>query len=172
MKKFLLPIGIFVFLGYLLARGLDLDPHRIPSPLVGKPLPTFSLPVLGHPEQIWTNANLKGKPALINVWASWCVACKEEHEVLLEFAQRKLVPLIGLNYKDKDSDGLSVLAQMGNPYDTVLVDASGRTGIDWGVYGVPETFVVDKNGIIRYKFIGPISQQDITQKLLPLLQKL
>lgn len=172
MKKFLIPIGLFVLLGLLLAYGLKLDPRKIPSPLVNKPLPAFSLPTLADPKQLLANTDLKGKVVLINVWASWCVACKQEHPVLMALAREKQVPLIGLNYKDKREDATHMLKTEGNPYDVSVVDTDGRVGIDWGVYGVPETFVVDKQGIIRYKHIGPISPEAWTQTLQPLIQKL
>lgn len=172
MKKFIIPIGLFALLGALLAVGLKLDPRKIPSPLVDKPLPAFSLPTLDSPSRSLSNEDFKGKVVLINVWASWCAACRQEHPLLMEVARAKQVPLIGLNYKDKREDGLRVLRTEGNPYDVSLVDADGRVGIDWGVYGVPETFVIDKTGVIRYKYIGPISVQDWEKILLPLIQKL
>ena len=172
MKKFLVPIGLFALLGLLLAYGLKLDPRKIPSPLVNKPLPAFSLPTLENPKKSLTNADLKGKVVLINVWASWCVACKQEHPVLMALTRDKQVPIIGLNYKDKREDATRMLNVEGNPYDVSIVDADGRVGIDWGVYGVPETFVVDKQGVIRYKQIGPISPEAWEKTLLPLIQKL
>jgi len=172
MKKFLIPIGMFALLGLLLAYGLKLDPRKIPSPLVDKPLPAFSLPTLENPKKLLANADLKGKVALINVWASWCVACKQEHPVLMALARSKQVPLIGLNYKDKREDAVQMLKVEGSPYDEIIVDADGRVGINWGVYGVPETFVVDKQGIIRYKQIGPITPEAWDKTLLPLIQKL
>lgn len=170
MKKFWIPIGVFIALGLLLAYGLKLDPHRIPSPLVDKPLPAFSLPTLDAPQRNFSNKELQGQAVLINVWASWCVACREEHELLMSLAKQN-VPLIGLNYKDTGEDARQVLRQMGNPYRTVLVDADGRTGIDWGVYGVPETFLVDKNGVIRYKYIGPITPEGWAKELAPRLRQ-
>ena len=172
MKKFLIPIILFALLGVLLAYGLKLDPHKIPSPLVDKPLPTFSLPTLEDPKKIITNADLRGQVVMVNVWASWCVACKQEHPVLLEVAQRKQIPIIGLNYKDKPADASKVLETEGNPYNMIIVDASGRTGIDWGVYGVPESFIVDKQGVIRYKQIGPITPEVWEKTLWPRIQKL
>lgn len=172
MKKFWIPIGLFVLIGVLLAYGLSLDPRKIPSPLVDKPLPAFSLPTLENPKKVVTNTDLHGKVVIINVWASWCAACKVEHPVLMAFTQRQAAPLIGLNYKDAPEDALAVLKADGNPYKVSLLDRDGRTGIDWGVYGVPETFVVDKEGVIRYKHIGPISAEDIQDTLLPLLEKL
>ncbi len=172
MKKFLIPIGLFVLLGFLLGYGLKLDPRKIPSPLVNKPLPAFSLPTLEDPKKLITNADLRGRVVMINVWASWCVACKQEHPLLLELAQRKQIPIIGLNYKDKPADASKVLETEGNPYDTIIVDASGRTGIDWGVYGVPESFILDKQGVIRYKQIGPITPEVWEKTLWPRIQEL
>ena len=172
MKKFIIPIGLFALLGVLLAVGLKLDPRKIPSPLVDKPLPAFSLPTLDNPNRSLTNTDFKGKVVLINVWASWCVACRQEHPLLMEVARAKQVSLIGLNYKDKREDALRVVQTEGNPYDVSLVDADGRVGIDWGVYGVPETFILDKTGVIRYKYIGPISAEAWKTTLLPLVQKL
>ena len=172
MKKFLIPIGMFALLGLLLAYGLKLDPRKIPSPLIDKPLPAFSLPTLEDPKKSLANADLKGKVVLVNVWASWCVACKQEHPVLLALSRDKLVPIIGLNYKDQRADATQMLKVEGNPYDAIIVDADGRVGIDWGVYGVPETFVVDKQGVIRYKQIGPISPEAWEKTLWPLIQKL
>ena len=172
MKKFLIPIGLFALLGLLLAYGLKLDPRRIPSPLVDKPLPAFSLPTLDNPKRTLANSDFAGKVVLINVWASWCVACKQEHPVLLSLARDKQVPIIGLNYKDRHEDAVQMLKAEGSPYDEILVDADGRAGIDWGVYGVPESFVVDKQGIIRYKQIGPITPEAWDKTLLPLIQKL
>ncbi len=172
MKKFLIPIGLFVALGVLLAVGLKLDPRKIPSPLVGKPLPAFTLTTLEDPQKTVSEADFRGQVVLFNVWASWCVACKQEHPVLLDLAGRKLAPIVGLNYKDQRDAALAVLKADGNPYDVNLVDADGRVGIDWGVYGVPETFVVDKQGIIRHKHIGPITPEVIEQELLPLIREL
>lgn len=172
MKKFIIPIGLFALLGVLLAVGLKLDPRKIPSPLVDKPLPAFSLPTLDNPARSLANRDFQGKVVLINVWASWCAACRQEHPLLMALARAKQVPLIGLNYKDKREDALRMLQTEGNPYDVSLVDADGRVGIDWGVYGVPETFVIDKQGVIRHKYIGPISTEAWEKTLLPLIQKL
>jgi cytochrome c biogenesis protein CcmG, thiol:disulfide interchange protein DsbE len=172
VKKFLIPIGLFIMLAVLLVRGLFLDPHKIPSPLVGKPLPAFRLPALENPKKIVSNEDLRNRVVVINVWASWCVTCKEEHGVLMELARRKLAPIIGLNYKDTHTDAIAVLKNEGNPYEVSLMDRDGRTGIDWGVYGVPETFILDKGGVIRYKHIGAITQADLEQKLLPLIKNL
>ncbi len=178
MKKFVIPLLVFAALGGLLVYALYLmqtgrySPRDIPSPLVGKPLPAFSLPTLLDPGKTITPDSLRGRVYLLNVWASWCVACRQEHPVLLELARQKAVPLIGLNYKDNRDDALGWLKQFGNPYESSLVDANGRVGIDLGVYGVPETFVIDKMGTIRYKQIGPITEQAWTEKLLPFIDQL
>lgn len=178
MKKFIIPIVLIAALGGLLIYALFLmqagrySPRDIPSPLVGKSLPHFSLPALHQPKKTITPESLKGRVYLLNVWASWCVACREEHPVLVELSKQKAVPIIGLNYKDKRDDALGWLKQFGDPYEQSLVDADGRVGIDLGVYGVPETFVIDKAGVIRYKQIGPITEQVWSEKLLPLIKQL
>ncbi len=172
MKRFLLPLGLFLVLAFFLALGLKLDPREVPSPLVGKPAPGFQAPALGRPEITIKRDDLLGKVWLLNVWASWCGACRDEHPVLVEFARRKLVPIYGLNYKDKREDGLGWLTQFGNPYTESVFDPEGRIGIDYGVYGVPETFVIDREGVIRYKHIGPITPEVLRDKLEPLLRKL
>ena len=172
MKRFLLPLGLFLVLAFFLALGLKLDPREVPSPLVGKPAPGFQAPALGRPEITIKRDDLLGKVWLLNVWASWCGACRDEHPVLVDFARRKLVPIYGLNYKDKREDGLGWLTQFGNPYTESVFDPEGRIGIDYGVYGVPETFVIDREGVIRYKHIGPITPEVLRDKLEPLLRKL
>ena len=172
MKRFLLPLGLFLVLAFFLALGLKLDPREVPSPLVGKPAPGFQAPALGRPEITVKRDDLLGKVWLLNVWASWCGACRDEHPVLVEFARRKVVPIYGLNYKDKREDGLGWLTQFGNPYTESVFDPEGRIGIDYGVYGVPETFVIDREGVIRYKHIGPITPEALRDKLEPLLRKL
>jgi len=172
MKKFLIPIAVFVVIGLLLAYGLRLDPKKIPSPLIGKPLPAFALTDLHKPNTTVTSDSLRGKVYLLNVWASWCVACRDEHPLLVELARLKAVPIIGLNYKDKRGDALRWLKGLGNPYDLSLADSDGRIGIELGVYGVPETFVIDRQGVIRYKHIGPISPDAWRDKIAPLLREL
>lgn len=172
MKKYIIPLVLFVTLGLLLAYGLKLDPRMIPSPLIGKALPAFSLPTVADPARKVSRKDLIGRVYLLNVWASWCVACRQEHPVLNELAQRKAVTIIGLNYKDKRQDALQWLGSLGNPYELSLSDEDGRVGIDLGVYGVPETFVIDKQGIIRYKQIGPITPEAWEQKLLPMIKSL
>lgn len=172
MKKFLIPIALFAALGLLLWKGLSMDPRKIPSPLVNKPLPAFNLPNLHEPDKRLANADFRGKPVVINVWASWCAACKHEHPVLMDIARQNEVYLVGLNYKDERGDALAVLEAEGNPYNVNLADRDGRTGIDWGVYGVPETFIVDKEGVIRHKHIGPITRENWEKELLPLIRGL
>lgn len=170
--RYLIPLGIFAVLVGFLYVGLSLNPREVPSPLVGKPAPEIRLPRLDEPGKTFTNAELKGKVWLLNVWASWCVSCREEHPLLVEVARSGIVPIVGLNYKDKRDEALDWLRQFGDPYALSVVDADGRTGIDFGVYGVPETFVIDRAGVIRYKHIGPITPQSWQQKLLPLLKEL
>ncbi len=178
MKKFLVPIGLFAALGLLLGYAIyemqrgDYSPRTIPSPLVGKPLPAFALPTVADPKRRVGPEALRGRVYLLNVWASWCVSCREEHPLLNELARNKTVTLIGLNYKDKREDALAWLAGMGDPYELSFADTDGRLGIELGVYGVPETFVIDKEGIIRYKHIGPLTPAALEQKLLPLIKEL
>lgn len=172
MRRALWPLVLFVLLAVLLAVGLRLKPREVPSPLVGKPAPAFKLAQLHEPEQLLTPEQMRGKVWLLNVWASWCGACREEHPVLVGFARDAAVPLIGLNYKDQRPDALGWLEQHGNPYVASLVDRDGRTGLDYGVYGVPETFVIDRQGVIRYKQIGPVTDEVLRTRILPLLKEL
>jgi len=168
MKRFLLPLGIFILLVGFLAVGLKLDPREVPSPLVGKPAPAFELPILQQPDKRFVPGDMRGKVWLLNVWASWCVSCREEHPMLLALAKRGVMPILGLNYKDKRDEATAWLKQFGNPYELSVVDADGRIGIDYGVYGVPETYLIDAEGVIRYKQIGPITAAILEQKILPL----
>jgi cytochrome c biogenesis protein CcmG/thiol:disulfide interchange protein DsbE len=170
--KFLIPLALFGVLAWFLAVGLGRDPKEVPSPLIGKPAPAFALTRLDDPQTTIRRDDLLGKVWMLNVWASWCVACREEHPVLVEFSRRKLVPVYGLNYKDARADGLRWLANFGNPYDASIVDADGKVGIDYGVYGVPETFIVDKQGVIRYKQIGPVTPEVLRDRIEPLLRQL
>ncbi|EHR71369.1 periplasmic protein thiol:disulfide oxidoreductase, DsbE subfamily [Burkholderiales bacterium JOSHI_001] len=172
MKKFLIPLALFLVLAGFLAVGLNLNPREVPSPLVNKPAPNFAAPLLSAPDKRISRDDMLGKVWILNVWASWCVACREEHPVLVEFSKRKVVPIYGLNYKDRREDGLNWLAQQGDPYTDSVVDADGRIGIDYGVYGVPETFVIDKQGVIRFKQIGPVTPEVLKDKIEPLLAKL
>ena len=170
--KFLIPLLLFGVLALFLAAGLKLDPREVPSPLIGKAAPDFKLTRLDDPSTTIARADMLGKVWILNVWASWCVACREEHPVLVEFARRKLVPIYGLNYKDERAAATEWLQQRGNPYADSLVDADGRVGIDYGVYGVPETFLIDRAGVIRYKHIGPITPEVLRDEIEPLLRRL
>lgn len=172
MKKALIPLGIFIVLVVFLAIGLTRDPHEVPSPLIGKAAPLFAAPILQTSEQQFSSKDMLGKVWLLNTWASWCVACRQEHPILVEFAKTKTLPVVGLNYKDKDAEGLKWLARLGDPYDLSVADRDGRIGIDFGVYGVPESFLIDKAGVIRYKQIGPITEEALRNKILPLAREL
>jgi cytochrome c biogenesis protein CcmG/thiol:disulfide interchange protein DsbE len=176
MKKkslvYILPIFIFLVLVVFLAIGLKLDPREVPSPLVGKPAPDFTLPVLDEPAAQFSPDDYLGKVWLLNVWASWCSGCRVEHDLLLQLAGTGLVPIVGMDYKDTDVDARRWLKGLGNPYEIVVTDVDGKAGIDWGVYGVPETFVIDKKGIIRHKHIGPVTEAAINETILPLVQNL
>ncbi|HYD62708.1 MAG TPA: DsbE family thiol:disulfide interchange protein [Noviherbaspirillum sp.] len=172
MKRFLLPLGIFVGLLIFLGIGLRLNPREIPSPFIGKPAPAFKLAQLHTPDKTISPQDMAGQVWILNVWASWCVSCRAEHPVLMEFAKANVVPVIGLNYKDARVDGIKWLQDFGNPYTTSAFDNDGRVGIDYGVYGVPETFVIDKKGVIRMKYTGPLTPDAINQKLMPLIKEL
>ena len=170
--KFLLPLLLFIVLVIFLAIGLNRDPQEVPSPLINKPAPAFEIPQLSEANLSFSPASMKGQVWILNVWASWCAACREEHPVLVELAKSKIVPIIGLDYKDKREDALAMLAMQGNPYLLSAFDANGRVGIDYGVYGVPETYVIDKAGMIRFKHIGPITMNILNQKIYPLISEL
>jgi cytochrome c biogenesis protein CcmG, thiol:disulfide interchange protein DsbE len=172
MKRYFVPLIVFVVMVAFLAIGLNLKPREIPSPLIDKAAPRFSLPTLAAPDQTLSSQDLRGKVWVLNVWASWCVACREEHPLLVEMAKLNAVPIFGLNYKDKRADALGWLARFGNPYAASLSDTEGLVGIDYGVYGVPETFVIDKAGVIRHKVIGPVTAEAIRDVILPLVRKL
>jgi cytochrome c biogenesis protein CcmG/thiol:disulfide interchange protein DsbE len=167
-----LPLAVFVVMLAFLFVGLFRDPREVPSPLIGKPAPQFSLAKLHQPQTRLTTGDMRGQVWLLNVWASWCVSCRVEHPLLVDLAKSNVVPVIGLAYKDKPEDGLAWLASNGDPYKLSIVDLDGRVGIDFGVYGVPETFVIDKAGIIRYKQIGPLTAEALSQKILPLVREL
>ena len=190
--KFLVPLLLFFGLAGFLAFGLTLNPREVPSPLIDKPAPDFSLARLDQPEQTFALKEMKGEVWLLNVWASWCVACLEEHPVLVRMAQQKLVPVVGLNYKEVRGDGAinargmaleaetsmaierarTWLKDHGNPYVLSVLDIDGRVGIDFGVYGVPETFLIDREGRIRYKHIGPITPDALQNVLMPKVEEL
>ncbi len=172
MKRFLLPLVVFLIVMGFLGVGLNLDPREVPSPLVGKAAPTFNLPRLDDPEKKISNKDMLGQVWLFNVWASWCGACREEHPVLVELAKSGAVPVYGMDYKDTRLEARQWLEIGGNPYVASVMDADGRVGIDYGVYGVPETYVIDKAGIIAYKQIGPITEEVLRDKILPLVKRL
>ena len=171
-KKLLLPLAVFLVLTGFLFAGLWRDPREVPSPLIDKPAPQFSLAQLADPANKLGTADMKGQVWLLNVWASWCVSCREEHPLLVELGKAKIVPIIGLNYKDQPGPGKLWLAQLGDPSTPSVMDKDGSVGIDFGVYGVPETFVIDKAGTIRYKQIGPITPEALEKKILPLVREL
>lgn len=172
MTRFLLPLVVFVVLVIFLGVGLTLNPRQVPSPLIDKPAPAFHLPQLFDANKTLSSRENLGKVWMLNVWASWCVACRDEHPVLVELSKLGIVPIYGLNYKDQRDTAMQWLKQFGNPYETSIVDADGKVGIDYGVYGVPETYVIDKQGIIRYKHIGPVTIESLKNKILPLIKEL
>lgn len=166
MNRYLLPLGIFIVLLAFLAIGLGLNPREVPSPLIGKPVPNFRLAQLHEPDKSFAPEDLKGKVWLLNVWASWCVSCRQEHPVLLDLARKNVVPIVGLNHKDEAEQAKRWLIQYGgDPYLLSAVDRDGKVGIDFGVYGVPETFFVGKSGIICDKHIGPLTPEALDKKL-------
>ncbi len=172
MKKYLVPLAIFIVLVGFLAAGLQLNPREVPSPLIDKPAPPFTLAQLADPQKAFSTKDMLGQVWVLNVWASWCVTCREEHPFLLDLAKSKVVPVYGLNYKDKPEDAVRWLKQFGDPYALSVMDADGRVGIDYGVYGVPETYVIDKQGVIRYKRIGAVTREVLDGRILPLVKKL
>lgn len=192
MNRYYWILGAFVALVALLAVGLTLNPRDVPSPLVGKPTPAFTLPILATPDKTLSAQDMQGKVWLFNVWASWCVSCRQEHPVLVEFSKNNQVPLIGLNYKEVRGDGAFDMGKMqpddekrlafqranrwladhGDPYTLTVMDLDGRVGINYGVYGVPETYVIDKTGVVRMKHTGPISPDVLNKKIMPLLAEL
>jgi len=170
--RFAIPLLIFGVIAAFLFKGLNMNPREIPSPLIGKSVPEFSLPLLEQPETQITDKDLLGKPYLLNVWATWCVSCRAEHETLVQLARTGKVDIYGLNWKDESFKAQAWLRQLGNPYVANIFDEKGCTAIDLGVYGAPETFVVDSKGVIQYKHAGPVTPQLVTETLLPLVEKL
>ena len=169
---FLAPLIVFAGVAAFLAVGLTLDPREIPSPLIGKPVPAFDLPPVRGRTLGLASPQLKGEVSIVNVFASWCVACKEEHPVLMQMQREGLVPILGLNYKDRPEDAQKWLDEMGDPYTRTGADLDGRVGIDWGVYGVPETFLIDRSGRIAYKHIGALTPQVVKEQLIPRIEHL
>ena len=170
--KFGIPLVVFLLLVGFFAVGLTRDPHALPSPFIGKPAPGFRLEQLHDETLAFAPADMKGKVWMLNVWASWCVSCRVEHPLLVEMSRRGIVPIVGLNYKDTRAEGRQWLAKFGDPYALSAFDVDGKVGIDYGVYGVPETFVIDKQGVIRYKQIGPVTPEALRDTILPLVRKL
>ncbi len=172
MIRAFIPLGIFVVLAGFLYVGLDLNPRDIPSPLIDKAAPSFELTQLHQPEVRITRDEMLGRVWVLNVWASWCISCRHEHPILMELARSGVVPIVGLNYKDERSDAITWLEDFGNPYIVSGFDHNGRVGVDFGVYGVPESYVIDKQGVIRYKHTGPVTPQAVKEKILPLVRQL
>lgn len=172
VKRVLWVLAVFGALVALLGVGLTLNPREVPSPLIGKPAPDFQLPLLHEPQKVFSPRDMAGKVWILNVWASWCAACRDEHPVLTDLAKSGVVPLLGLDYKDKRDEALAWLRQFGNPYVLSAYDLQGRIAIDYGVYGVPETYLIDKRGVIRYKRIGPVTPQIVKEKILPMVREL
>jgi len=170
--RFLVPLLLFGIIAVFLALGLKLDPREVPSPLIGKPAPGFSLPSLDDPQKMVSNEDFKDKVWLFNVWATWCVSCRAEHETLVSLDKQTDVPIVGLDWKDETAAAQQWLQSLGNPYEAIAFDATGRTAIDWGVYGAPETYIIDQQGIIRYKHTGPLTDEILRDKILPLIQEL
>ncbi|MEE8378956.1 MAG: DsbE family thiol:disulfide interchange protein [Gammaproteobacteria bacterium] len=172
MLRYIVPLLAFLGVSVFLYMGLSLKPREVPSPFINKPAPTFMLQKLHEPETYFSTSEMLGKVWLLNVWASWCVACRSEHPLLVQLSRANIVPIYGLNYKDVPTEGKSWLAQLGDPYAASVIDYEGKVGIDYGVYGVPETFVIDKQGVIRHKVIGPVTPSALDNCVLPLVKKL
>jgi cytochrome c biogenesis protein CcmG/thiol:disulfide interchange protein DsbE len=172
MLKYLIPLALFLVLVVFLAIGLTRNPQELPSALLDKPAPTFRLPQLKQPDKTFSAEDMRGKVWMLNVWASWCVACRDEHPYLFEYQKSGAVPIYGLNYKDRPEDALGWLSELGDPYLLSAVDLDGRVAIDYGVYGAPESYIIDKSGTIRMKHVGPVTFEVWEKKILPLVQEL
>lgn len=172
MRRAIIPLLIFAALAVLLAIGLTLNPTAVPSPLIGKPLPEFSAPQLHAPEQTFSSSQINGEVSVLNVFASWCIPCRQEHPYLSALAQRGIAPLYGLSYKDQREDARAWLARFGDLYSGIAYDIDGKVGLDLGVYGVPETFIIDKHGIVRYKHVGPVDAATLNEVLIPWIERL
>ena len=172
MMRYLIPLFAFIVLAAFLLVGLTLNPRQVPSPLIDKPAPVFQLNHLHEPDKVMASGDNLGKVWLLNVWASWCVSCRDEHPLLVELAKSGIVPIYGLNYKDERTTAMQWLKRYGDPYAVSIVDADGKVGIDFGVYGVPETYIIDKKGIIRHKQIGPVTADSLEKTIVPLIIEL
>ena len=170
--RYLIPLILFGVLVAFLAIGLGRDPHEVPSPLINKAAPSFKLAQLKDPSKSFTADEMRGRVWLLNVWASWCISCRDEHPLLIEYARTGAVPIYGLNYKDRPEDALAWLQELGDPYTLSVSDLDGRVGIDYGVYGAPETYLIDQQGVIRFKQIGPVTPDVWTKNILPMVQEL
>jgi cytochrome c biogenesis protein CcmG, thiol:disulfide interchange protein DsbE len=172
MSRFVIPLAVFIVLVAFLAIGLGHDPRTVPSPLIGNPAPDFQLAQLHEATKTFTPKEMRGQVWLLNVWASWCVSCRDEHPLLVELGRSKTIPIYGLNYKDQRADALAWLSEFGDPYVLSATDTDGRVGIDYGVYGVPETYLIDKNGVIRHKQVGPVTAEILQKEILPRAEEL
>jgi cytochrome c biogenesis protein CcmG/thiol:disulfide interchange protein DsbE len=172
MWRYLLPLGVLVALVGVFWHGLHTDSSRVPSPFIGKNMPAISLSELRHPDVTFGNQQLRGHIALVNFWGTWCISCREEHPVLMQFAARHSVPIYGIDYKDKRASAKDWLNKKGNPYATIAFDPESKTAINWGVYGAPETFLVDAHGVIRHKYIGPLTSELVKNDLVPRIARL
>jgi cytochrome c biogenesis protein CcmG/thiol:disulfide interchange protein DsbE len=171
-RRRFIPLALFGVTAALLGAGLTLDPRELPSPLIGKRAPAFALPLLHQPDKVSSHSEMLGTVWVLNVWASWCISCREEHAALTALARSGAAPVIGLNYKDEREQALAWLGRFGDPYTLSLHDREGRLGMDYGVYGVPETFVIDRNGVIRYKRVGVLTPEIVRERILPLVKEL
>jgi len=171
MKRWL-PLVLFVVLVGFFAKGLFLNPREVPSPFIGRTAPAFTLPLVGDANATFSPSEMKGQVWMLNVWAPWCVSCRQEHGFLMQLAQTRVIPIVGLNWKDKDREAASLLARTGSPYVAVPEDLDGRVGIDYGVTATPETYLIDQAGIVRLKHIGPISPEVWQTRFEPKLKEL
>ena len=171
-RMLLLPLGLFIALVAFLLVGLRRDPHEVPSPLINKPAPAFQLPQVQEPDKTFSAQDMRGKVWLLNVWSSWCEPCREEHPLLVAYSKTGALPIYGMDYKDDRVAALKLLEEDGNPYVLSVSDVDGRVGIDYGVYGVPESYLIDRNGVIRFKHVGPITDETWQNKILPLAKQL
>jgi cytochrome c biogenesis protein CcmG, thiol:disulfide interchange protein DsbE len=170
--KFLLPLAVFLGIAWFLFQGLSKDPKEVPSPLIGKAAPGFNLPQLNSPDVAWAPSQMRGQVWLLNVWGSWCSGCQVEHPLLMQLADQKNIPIVGLAWKDMPDNAKGFLKKLGDPYQVVVMDFNGKVAVDYGVYGAPETFLIDAQGVIRYKHIGPLNTEVLNAKILPLAAKL
>lgn len=172
MRRFLIPLAVFLVLAAFFAVGLRLNPREVPSPFIGKPAPAFEAPQLLRPELTFSPRDMLGRVWLLNFWATWCPPCREEHPLLVDLVRSEGIPIVGVNYKDDPGRATAWLKQLGDPYVATVADSDGRIGIDFGVYGMPETFVIDRKGVVRYKRIGAITRERLDAEILPLVRKL